>query len=703
MSALDKKKTFTDMQFINLGEPDISIKAVKQKSLATSPSSITKFVADYGGWRVNYRTSYNPDVMARYGYDVVSEGQIDEIDPSLMEENLNTQIPNLGETISTRLGVPSIQEQMYLHLQTNSTSWSNVTKVYNTDYVLDYVSYKENGTETDYNTIVGVFDTIATPGVFIEVEIPNTYKETSMLIVTYYEVGETEEYLYFFQDESSVPVGTITSTIALMSPVIDLKVDGVLVEDDPNSSIDRVGMMRRLNVRPEDFEENLSELDEDDEPVIDNAYLINGLTLVNPYIVESKSYDATEAEDLPTKLLDMVVKEGSVVGEDEDKIYTVSEEVATKYYDDHLVPQAYLARALFKTFAFYSNKVTVPEIASGSPEKIQPYYLGVLVPDFEVESSSSFRSSHSLSLQYSFSAVVVTVSGSVRPSEIDTTTGLLDPRKQGSYELVGDDKKTLVIKTQISETEYQEMTITDYTGTFFLSSKTFNFDIDTKATEHRLVLPYFVVQEIKFTEYVTIHEHSFCMIAYATKTTVVKWYVRFAGVILGALLCLLGPGGCAIGSLLVDLVISVVTTIAIEKVMELVTNDVLKMLLQVAFTVIQIYMGNPTDFAAAMSENFLSLASQVTQLAFGFYQQQGAKVAAEEEAKKQANENIDDRLSNYNDSTITPPMSLEAHSSFISSNGPEALFNGMLESTLDYDQFHDMTGELDLRIKVVAG
>jgi len=520
--------------------------------------------------------------------------------------------------------------------------------------------------------------------------------------------NNAENIVYYLEEQENLPddlIDTITEDV-YMTPIITLKEDGELIQETANSK----KMLSKLNISASDFHKTLSDTDDDGEPVIDNAYIITGLSTRNPYIVQAKGYDPKQAEDLPIKLIDMLMKEGLSEGSGADTSYTVTEEIAEKFHKKYMKEEAYLARALFKTFAYYADNFDL----SYTDKKLNPHYLGYCVNDID-EQDIVFTSKTAIEQQYTFDIKVETFEGKVRPEE--------DIKKQGTFSVVEKDNinvyddwreafantftsngDVLTIKVQIAENLYQVMTISNYTCTFTISGHRFTLYLRDNKNEHRLVLPYFVLYKLRFNEFVTVYEHSLCLISYAIKTIVVDWYVRFIGVILTIVSCLLGPAGCAVGQLIIDIVVSIVTTIVVEVIMEALQGTVLGLIFQIGLAIFQISGGSWAAFTANFTENFLKLAIQTSQIVGGFVEQKHMQEKAEREALKSSEEQIEERLDNLDGSTLIRPTDKSVEYSFIDSKSPDAIIANMLGASLyNYDQFYGISEVLDRKVNVVSG
>jgi len=702
LGFLDKKTTVTDMQFINISEADISIKSAKKNSMFIS-ENLRAFNFNFWQWQHEYRTRYTIDFLERYGYDIEQSGTYYGIDKDKAEDYLNNNITDFKESKQVYVQTPSIETTFYWYLDnTDDHDWSNKEhELYEdgetwTMFSVDYVD------DTKEDIVASFHCESDTNKPDKTIETDNTFKDTLSFIASYYTNAGGDEWYYYIEDVTTIDQDILTENTLETTAIVPLKIDNKLVgegDDQEEKAHTLNKMMRKLNLSADDFEETLTQKDEDDEDIIDNAYLINGLSLVNPYIVEVKHYDAEDAQYLPVALMDLIIKEGEAGEEDDDggkyndRDFNVTDEIAEKWYNDHIKEEAYLARALFKTFAYYSGVIN-PDYIDKKPN----YWLveDCILDDIDgTDASSAFVSDSSLKFEYNFKIEVKKHhDDTVRPGET----------KKSQSKFFTEDDGTLVIQCQTTETVYQEMRITNYNSHFTISGHSFDLNVFDTALEHRIILPYFVMQKLRFREYCTAQEHSFCLIAYSIKTVVVKWYKRFAGVLIGAAMCLLGPGACTASMLIYNAVVGVATTLVMEYAMELIDSDIFKLVLNIGMSIYNMDFNGIYDLAS-LGENFLKLGPQVSKIMYNGYSQYQAIVGAEEKKEAIANENIDNKLSNYYESQgITAPMIMTQHHSFAEATSPDMIYAQMhSEHIYDYNQYFGFTDQLDRRLNVVAG
>ena len=105
------------------------------------------------------------------------------------------------------------------------------------------------------------------------------------------------------------------------------------------------------------------------------------------------------------------------------------------------------------------------------------------------------------------------------------------------------------------------------------------------------------------------------------------------------------------------------------------------------------------------AENYLMLASKVSNIANDAYAIMQANDAKLDEANRKGRENIDDKVGAVEESMqINPTAIMTAHQSFKDSNDSAAYYENMYGSALfSFEQYYNVDGELELRKQVVSG
>lgn len=778
MSGTTKKKTFTAMQFVDMLETDYSIRTAK-KQLVWTTNSLAEFNFGYWQWKHDYRSRYSEKALLRYGFNPSSDGLSIEFNDDAIFEYMKENIePNILEVLTRTVSIATIEYQARYYLQRDGYDWTNSTNTLiheGITYTLSYTSYKENDNPflpDDTSIVVATFVDSSDNELVLEFE--NAFGNNIVFTVTYSIIGSTDFYIYMAENTEELQYMYDTNFI-LMTPIITLKQDGKIVPEET----DLRRMMNKLNISFSDFKESLEETDQDGEPLIDNAYIMNGLPLRNPYVYKPGLYSALDAERFPAALLIKMNKSknseeyieyanwlisestldfgevnssfyniynsftGAITQEQIDDGYLLIPSVADSWYNEHVREQAYLARGLFRTFARYSDLYD-----DECTDKMTTRYLGNCVKDTlvldeegqpaldelgnvinEKQISNTFTI-EKLDMSYTYDVQVETFEGTVRPEISDrksqgdiiysgkllsvkdddgkrttTYTSDFDPPADPEEEQKVYVEDVLTIKVQINETQYQVMTITNYSQRFTISGRIFNNTLSSPVEEHRIALPYEILDEPRFTEYVTLYEHSFVMLAYAIKVVKIKWYERFAGIIIGALVCIFSGGaGCSLVSFVVSTIVGIAVSYVISIILEMVDSEILQLILGMAVSLAMMYLGG-TDLSTLTAENYLKIATEISGKIYMNYQAEQAKIDAEIERIKQAEENIDEKIGMIDEAnTLMPKAYMGAHFSSMDMYSPDAFYYQAYGETLfNFDHFYNVDAQIELRKQVTSG
>ncbi len=720
-------KEYYGGQFISLAEPDYSIRAAK-KQVMYNTDDLPAFNKQYWNWKHSYRKRYSEDKMNRYGFKPIVYGQAAYDSTSEINAYMLARDPLYHHLINTRSGYIDLYSVMANYLQWNGYAYSikkQELNVNGTIYNYKYVGFLENpdpALPDDYSTGIGTFE--SSTGAIFTVAFPNAYGNIDSFQVMYVrDAVETEntEYYIYIAPTSEVPFEVRSQNDMVLSAIVPVKERGVMEEEDTNMRL----MLGKFGVSIDDFDELLEDTDDDGEAAIDNAYVLNALPLQNPYEILAKTYDSEAAAALPRAFLKELDRRGYYEeNSDGTGEYVVTEEFAEKWRRDHFREQAYMSKALFRTFAYYSNSM---DMAIYDAEPYSMLYMGNSIADkMNINSSElSVRSGWFLGT-IKFDISIVTKSGTVRGHE-----GVTDKRSQADFHFSGtrlgvdsepeeddEDRESeatwdsqgydqLVIKVQKNETQYQEMTITGYKATYGFEDKTFIVGLGHPPTESRLLLPYFILQDVRFTEFVTINEHSFSIFAYMKKIVDFDWGTFVQTAVFAVILCVGTYGaGCGAAAALYAAASAVVMQALWLQIMTIIDNDMLFAIMQVAYSLYQMYSGN-FDISTITAENYLPLANKalgIASKAYGIVKAKEAEDEAEDDRKIKSQEGIDESIDNISEAqTIIPKAIMSAHYSFKDANNPDAYYNNLLNGIFNFDQFYNVDGELELRKQVVSG
>ena len=734
----DKKKTFVELAFVELVPPDISIRSTR-KQLMFSTDTMKSFNMGYWQWKHGYRKRYSKKFLAKHGFEAETEGSSSSYNSAELITYMQGVDPDFKAMISASNTTASPENQMRFYLQTSGSSWSNRDSLLDGNRHLEYVTYLENGDPWEPNhhqTIVGRFKNVST-GEMTTVQVANLYGANTTFIAQYTRtsVGDDTEWFLYMTYASNVPIGVAETGAMTMTPIIPIKEQGVLIPE--TKSMKR--MLRKLNVDADAFEESMTNQDDDGEAEIDNAYLMTGLSTINPYELLVKAYSPSDAEELPYRVIQKIKRNNDQL--DPDSSYDVTEEIAHWWYYETLREQAYLARALFRTFAYYAGEISIECEEKKNPG---PWYMGNCVNDFSstvgvgrpeeetfhsVLTPTSFfggfevGKGHML-MRYNYNVKVTTFSGRVRPEIKDkksqssfhysgTLVSKKDEDGEREYQDTVDNtgKNMLKIQVQVDENTYQEMEITGYSCGYIINgiqgeaTKLVDVGLGHPKSEHRLIIPYFVLYGTRFTEFVTVYEHSFVLLAYAQKVVTISWWKKFIGIFITIVICIATYGtGCGVAVMIGQIIVGVIVGMLISKIIEMIDSEILKFVVQIIGWAIQLMMGG-LDFSAITSEVWLKMAVQVGTMAIKAFEANQIKVEAESEKAEAAKERVEEKME-YGDSAMSLSAStiMSAHHSFLDQTSSDGFINDALGANLyNYDQYYDTDGEIELRKQVKSG
>ncbi len=717
---LDKKKTYTGATFMNMIEPDLSLRAVK-KQLMYQTNTMNDYNMQFHNYKLNYRARYSDKFLKKHGFFIETVADIKEIDDTTMNDYMLGVDSDFESTIRFNVGSVSIETQLFYHLQEFYT-WSNMKQeleISGDTYFYQYTSFRESddpNVEDNTNYIVGHF--LNASNDVYEVEIWNVYGIDKTLTVKYYQTTDPDypgigrEYTLHIEFYKDLPSSMFMETEVVMAPIVILKENNHVIPEDK----DLKKMLRRLNFDYDSFEEILGDKDEDKEgggeTETDNAYMMSALPIHNPYHVYPGHYSPVFAQHLPAAIL-MKVEDSDIETNREgtEKGYTITQEVSDEFYLSHMKEQNYLARALFKTFAYYAGMYS--ETCVG--KRLSPFYMAGCVNNGSSTGSVEVEQSD-FKMWQNYSIKVETKQGRVRPQ-------VSNPREQGTLHFEGrrytpkneegkrevaptpgyTGEDILTLKVQISSDQYQIMTITNYESGHIISGKYFHIEMGHPNNEGRLLMPAFVEKKLSFKEYVTVHEHSIALMAYFTRTVTVSGWKILAGIALGAVLCLTGAG-CTIGAAIIQAAISLAVVLVSQKIMEMIDSEILRFIVSVVIMLVSHQMNYGNLFTMG-AEGYLKLAFKVGEMATSAYEAHKNAQEKLDTEMTEMMEKIDERVEAGEYSMqINPKAIMSAHTSFESQVSPEGFFNSALGASLyDYEQYYNVDGEIELRKQVQPG
>ena len=762
MGWLDKE--YIGMNFANLVEPDISMRAAKKQTMVASGFKLAPYNQIYWNWKKSYRARFSETKLKLFGFEPYIGGESVEENIIGMTAFMQGIDAAYHHTIDFNVGITDEYTQLIEWMQWNGHDYSiKERKLYtNGDtYRYSYTSYLEDDdpyTPDDKSVIVGHFREDSS-GDFIEIQMPNVYGKSELFKNIYSRDEDGSEYYIYLAFKDSVPPEIYNLDEYLISPVIPLTENGTISENS-----DRLRqMLREYGVSTRDFEETLEGTDDDGEPAIDNAYMLNGMPMLNPYEIEARFYAAEEAQNLSAAFLDTL---GKGIGEDDepDVDEPIDEEEALydqiesdlegtnfdisgdddtaepteaeveAWYNSHTKEQAYLARGLFKTFAYYGNAIDMDILEE---EKFSLIYIGDSIADRVSEHASSppvnkyekiIKTDHpwqdadvditvihsGLKMRYGYDMSIVTLPGRVRPD-------VIDKRAQGNFHYSGrmhsvlddegdrdywetddsDGYDKLIIQVQKTIDTYQEMTITNYRADYDLGSHGFAVGQGAPTVMNRIILPYFVLDDLKFREYVTVADHSVSIFIYAYKEVAFDWFSFGLKVIFTVIACMTGSG-CTVAIAIWDVAVMVITDIALSYLLQALDSEILLTILKLAMQVYQMTQGS-FDLTDIPTEAYLKLATDVAKQAGAAVIMEMMNGDIEEPVDEQSA--IQDKIDTVDNAMNTHGTAIKtAHDSFMNANDPGVFYETMYGSSLfNFEQFYNVDGEIELRKQVKSG
>ncbi len=280
----------------------------------------------------------------------------------------------------------------------------------------------------------------------------------------------------------------------------------------------------------------------------------------------------------------------------------------------------------------------------------------------------------------------------------------------------GDNGGVLYYYWQNTATTFIRIRISSFGMSINMSGAEFLGYANARESEVRLIIPGFVLNGLKFREWVCVHERSFELLLYAKQTVTVYWYQRpvfrfiisVVVYIIGAYLSpVTGGASLVLSEVIVNALFQAAVSMAISYALSYVASEYLgdyAFIMQIVQLVIQ-FMQYDFDFSQIPVENYLPLASAVFKASSSYVASteiESAKQRAEVEAEAK-------RLENIEESYTIPYMPVakadtSAHYSWMEINSPETFYRTMYgEGLYNYEQYFDVNKEIGIRTKVVPG
>lgn len=664
MGFLTKKKTITDMNFIELFTPDAAYRQAKFETFFTT-NSMREYNDTMFQWKKDYRGRYNRRYLERAGLEPTSNATRLTIDNDLLLEYIKSQYPTTNEIISHKFVIPSLSYVSRFYLQENGYIWSNYTDtlvVGSSAYKLIDIDYADPEDDTQ---IIIYFENKIDPEDTYEIEFINEYHAITCLNTRYETNISTTEWYVYVEPKATVPVDLYTIDNLTMTAIIPLKENNELHED--NIWVKR--MLNKLGVGGRDLSVQLEE-----ETGIDNAYIFTGLKFNDDDQSMAKAlYQSFEY------LSEITIKEPEP---DEDGI--------TPLVDDHV---NFTMSEMELGYDFDISIETKSGVATHTYDRLNTE--GQVEKVTELLKVGSYTSS--LNEDESSTSFV-----SEEEAEIFET--IVNPWIDGQ-KLKGD--SYLKIRYQISPNTFKEMTITNYVNTFTISGFNFTAYLDSDEENGRLIIPLDVLNKLRFRDFIAVHDRSFTLLAYSHQVVKIYWYQQdwFSWVIKIGLFYWTG-GASLTWDFFIDMAISYAISWGIAEILSMFDNEILMVLASVVLTAAGAMMTSGFDIADLTVENYLPIATKAIQTASNIYQEtvmaEIAKLREKTEEQEKEDELLEEEMAAHN-FTVTKAM-MDAHYSHADINSPEAWIAQQLGFGLyNYDQYYAVSDQIDLRKQVMSG
>ena len=439
MSAFDKKKTVTDLQFVDLLEKDYAVRQAKFSAFYKSEGDMGIFNTSYFWWKKSFRGFYSEKYIIRSGFLPNTNVNKVTFDDDLLLEYLQTVNSDIISINSQNIGIASASDVARKYLQDNSYDFSNHDEILinggNTYNAFNaYFSFAD-GASIVILTFSEGHETGAPdhPVPDYTFNISNNYYNVQTFNASIeYGSDPAPEWFVYIEDTSTIPSDIYTLEAFIMTAIIPIKENNVFSKE----SLYMKRFLNKMGLGGKDLVDSLTETEDGEPSPVDNAYIMEGL----PFNSTNQS----------------------------------------------------VIMALFNSFKYVSE-------ASGSVVNLNMSQLN---------------------MSYRFNVDITTIPGELNEG--------VDHKNRPIYAVSAitgsGGAAELVIKYQEIPGEYQEMTVTNYSQNFMISGHSFIAHLDSDPEEGRLIIPLDVLNDLRFRDYVSVHEHAFTLIAYAIETTTIKWY-----------------------------------------------------------------------------------------------------------------------------------------------------------------------------------
>lgn len=707
MSAFDKKKTFTDLQIVNLLEPDAAQRAAKLSGMYYS-DTMKDFNMMYWSWKKDFRHKYSASYLEKSGFVPKSDAIYIELIPDTVLKMVQLEFPEAISIIKYRLDIPSSNEIARYFLQDNDDyEWNGANSTLNHDgkvytkltsiFTNDVLNFTYSEPVPDrYSKVTLTFsnDTNET----LQIIIDNEFDQDKLAIILFEIEDEEDPIRYYMNQISNLASEFYRKAELEMMAIIPIKEDNVFV--NPDLKMKR--LLNKYGLSANQLMESLTTNEDGTPSEIDNAYIWNGIGFRRPY---------QPLEDKPD----------------------IATELPGYYHKRYRQKNNYYAEAMYKTFEFFGEGYTGTKSfevdslklsysfdydkieGTGNASTYEPEaseYIDTPIDDYfdRYENEGPIELDTSVNTTLQGKGVPFDLKPGEYYSEVVEDLEYNDLNDANHSEKspntpAGSIRSELYIYHQIDEDNYEIIHITNYTQLFSISGYWFTAYLDSLPSEGRLIMPLKIMNDLRFNRFIVVQEFSFSMIAYAKKTVTIKWYQRWFFQFLFAVVIafLTGGAGVSLATVIINTAIQFGIGMIVQQILAMIDNPLFKAIVGL---VIQFLMGS-FDFSSITAENFLPLATKVIDAGSTIYQAklEEASAKAEEMSKQQGYEEREaDRHSATTGFPSVLPMSLDAHQSAADRNSPDAFYNSMLGAGLfDFEQYYNVDSQIELRKQVTAG
>jgi len=501
--------------------------------------------------------------------------------------------------------------------------------------------------------------------------------------------------------------------------------------------------LNKYGIEPKEIIDALDEKDDDGEEIVDNAYIMTGLKILDPYDIEPGTYKSSEVQNYPPKL--MKKAESNPDGSK----YTFSKETCDWWRKKNKIKRHAYARLLYKTLSDYGSGNASISLAGAKmlykldmeeEELTEGILPGSIIETENVYGEIERRVNIRYAMVYEDKDKKNQAHQEYEDRKQEKTKDDIEggddsyngwdsidknvrKKNQDKYDYP---KYLRSIEIQVDANHYRKLHVYEFREEVYISGQWFllfgngEWTSDSDSDDEnkgegkkypRLLVPNHLHLHVNFTEYTIMKEYGMHFMLYSEKTIKVKWWKKFIGLFIGLIMCFASYGSsCGFIQVIINWAISYVVSYILELVLSSIDSPLMRMIVQMGMAMVGMLVNIGFDITSLTSEAFLDLASNLSKIAFNTYQQMEAEKLAEQrklEMEIEAGENIDEMISNYEENTKIPAEVVLAtdksvHYSFMDAHNPDVLYNKM-EQMYNYDSLYDVEGSVELRKQVKNG